>query len=288
MNFQIVKILKRNSFSKTVLLSSKKTQFVRKYILKKNDNIRHYHKLKRQYYDLNRLKSYCNSLCPFVFNETDLDYIYYFDIEYLKDCHNLNYQKIDQLYHLLEILNREVYITKKINSNDNYIYKLLEKVKINDYCKLHPTINDILKMDKIIINNQEYLGINTVIQRIDVKIYNPYYLSVIHGDLTFENIMISKNDIKLIDPDGSDYIDAIELDFGKLLQSYLSNYEVWSNVSNVDKLIKNIIIQDNIINTYEYKNEIDSKFYQTLGILLNDENTNFVKKNVSFICVFIF
>ena len=37
--------------------------------------------------------------------------------------------------------------------------------------------------------------------------------------------MISKNDIKLIDPDGSDYIDAIELDFGKLLQSYLSNYE---------------------------------------------------------------
>ena len=79
-----------------------------------------------------------------------------------------------------------------------------------------------------------------------------------------------------------------ELDFGKLLQSYLSNYEVWSNVSNVDKLIKNIIIQDNIINTYEYKNEIDSKFYQTLGILLNDENTNFVKKNVSFICVFIF
>ena len=64
--------------------------------------------------------------------------------------------------------------------------------------------------------------------------------------------------------------------------------KVWSNVSNVDKLIKNIIIQDNIINTYEYKNEIDSKFYQTLGILLNDENTNFVKKNVSFICVFIF
>ena len=68
----------------------------------------------------------------------------------------------------MEILNREVYITKKINSNDNYIYKLLEKVKINDHCKLHPTINDILKMDKIIINNQEYLGINTVIQRIDV------------------------------------------------------------------------------------------------------------------------
>ena len=50
-------------------------------------------------------------------------------------------------------------------------------MKINDYCKLHPTINDILKMDKIIINNQEYLGINTVIHKIDVKIYNPYYLS---------------------------------------------------------------------------------------------------------------
>ena len=286
--FQIVKILKGNSFSKTVLLSSKKKQFVRKYILKNNDNLRHYHKLKRQYYDLNRLNSYCNSLCPIVFNETDLDYIYYFDIEYLKDYHNLNYQKgkTIQLYHLLEILNREVYTAKKINNNDNYIYKLLEKVKIKEYCNLDPVINDILKMDKIIINNKEYLGLEAVIQKIDIKIYNPHYLSVIHGDLTFENIMVCKNDIKLIDPDGSDYIDAIELDFGKLLQSYLSNYEVWSDITNVDKLVKNIIIADNIINTYEYKNEIDSKFYQTCGILLNDGNINFVKrKSIFYMCI---
>ena len=60
----------------------------------------------------------------------------------------------------------------------------------------------------------------------------------IHGDLTFENILCKEDfglDVKLIDMDGAEYLDAIELDMGKMFQSILTKYEIWSQ--STEKLV---------------------------------------------------
>jgi len=292
--YRMVHVLKGNSFSKTILINQNDVLFVRKYILKTKDNNRHYEKLKRQYYDLQRLNVYCENICPKVSNEINLDYIYSFDIEYLE-----NYEHIspDNLSELLNIMNEEFYCTKKINKNELWMVQYLRKININFYKSLHPTISYLLEIDTIIINNKNYMGIPSLMNRLfnkSIKKKHPYYpkyLSIIHGDLTFSNILYHKgiNDIKLIDPDGADYIDAIELDFGKLLQSYLSNYEVWSDPSFSDKLIKNVDKNNNIIDTYDYHNIVDDNFYYLWSVILNENNIKTVQNTgIFYMCSHLF
>jgi len=52
-----------------------------------------------------------------------------------------------------------------------------------------------------------------------------------HGDLTYENILW-KNDVKLIDFDNDNQPGCVELDLGKLMQSVLTRYEFWDELSN--------------------------------------------------------
>ena len=121
------------------------------------------------------------------------------------------------------------------------------------------------------------------LEEINVKIYNPKYLSVNHGDLTFENIMFLADDIKLIDPDGSDFIDAIELDLGKLLQSYLSNYEYW--IQKPDSLIHELDLDNHVINTIELHGSVNNEFYQLWSSILNESDIDIIKnKGIFFMC----
>ena len=166
-NIQILKILKGNSFSKTILCQNnnykKNNIFIRKYILKSNENLRHYHKLKRQYYDLQKFNSYILNICPTVFNENDLDYIYYFDLEYLNDYNQINHINENKdliILNLLKLLNSEIYITKKLNHNSNWINDYFhKKINFENYKKLHPIINDLFNLDIININHKEYIGL---------------------------------------------------------------------------------------------------------------------------------
>ena len=50
--------------------------------------------------------------------------------------------------------------------------------------------------------------------------------------LTFENILVDlkNDDVKLIDMDGAEYMDAMELDMGKMFQSLITYYETWSKL----------------------------------------------------------
>src|ERR1700761_5994407 len=57
----------------------------------------------------------------------------------------------------------------------------------------------------------------------------PRLLSLVHGDLTFQNVMVrSDGDVKVIDMEAQDTLEAIELDLGKVFQSIHSQYETWS------------------------------------------------------------
>jgi hypothetical protein len=58
--------------------------------------------------------------------------------------------------------------------------------------------------------------------------FAPQFLSLVHGDLTFQNIMAGpRNETRVIDMEAQDSLEAIELDLGKLYQSTHSQYEHW-------------------------------------------------------------
>jgi hypothetical protein len=62
----------------------------------------------------------------------------------------------------------------------------------------------------------------------------------VHGDLTFENVMVDRDcAIKFIDMESQESFEAPELDLGKMFQSTHSRYEEWSKLGgplcNADK-----------------------------------------------------
>lgn len=283
---EILEVLKGNSFSQTLVVKDEKNIFVRKYILKKKETKRHYNKLKRQYYDLRRMNSYSKYICPNVIDEVEEDYIYWYDLDYLENYRQLTLKDEKILFNLLDRLNKDIYCTKKINPDNNWINEYFQnKIKIDTYVSLDPLLYTLFSSDTIIINNKEYIGYHKIFERIDLKKYNPMYLSVIHGDLTFENILYNEesNDVKIIDLDGSDFLDAIELDLGKLLQSYLSRYESW--VQKPEDLIHELDLDNHRINTLELHGSVNNEFYQLWSSILNESDIDTIKnKGIFFMC----
>ena len=146
----------------------------------------------------------------------------------------------------LPMINR--YIETKVNKNLNFIR---EK---NKY------ISDFEKYDSLFVNGKE---IPTLKNYADIlsqgnlrKIFSKDHYSDIHGDLTIENIVcigdpeIDSNQVDvqfcnsvkyyLIDPNGGNFHDSPNLDYGKLLQSLHGNYELLTMVKSV-KIEKNSV-----------------------------------------------
>ena len=177
-------------------------------------------------------------------------------MEYLKDYKQLSEftapEKRFCIQKLLEVFNKDVYSAKAVlNEENNWLIYHLD-TKIYDKLKKlssNKKFNHIINSEYIKINDQKILGTRTVIDRIKKKHYSyfsPKFLSPIHGDLTFENIMFDGELVKIIDPDGGEYIDSPLLDFGKMLQSIISQYERWSNANFdlVDFNYENIKLND--------------------------------------------
>jgi hypothetical protein len=88
---------------------------------------------------------------------------------------------------------------------------------------------------------RETLGTQPYIELIETLLcqdtcsrFLPKKLCTIHGDLTFSNILynFSDNDIKFVDLGDTNFLDAPELDLGKLFQSTDCHYEYWSKLSD--------------------------------------------------------
>jgi predicted trehalose synthase len=118
------------------------------------------------------------------------------------------------------------------------------------------------------------------------------YLTLIHGDLTLENILVGNDDkLKFIDPlsammDPSAFINfnlertktSPVFDLIKLLQSIDVGYEVWSkmqNVAGVD-VNANISFRSELITSSSKVRETIIDYYSTLGVNVNQVNLNFL------------
>ncbi|MCR4618668.1 MAG: flippase-like domain-containing protein [Lachnospiraceae bacterium] len=150
------------------------------------------------------------------------------------------------------------YINKKVDKN-------LKKIK---ECK---KFKSFLDYDEIYINGTKYRNLKYYEKWLNedflAGVFGNDTTSVVHGDLTIENIVATSDengdtDYYIIDPNTGNVLDSPLLDYGKLLQSIHGGYEFLMAVKNVD-VVKNHI---NFVFTrsaaYDY---LHKRFYEYLN-----------------------
>lgn len=150
--------------------------------------------------------------------------------------------KIIQL--TLESLENSIYKTDVRPADNETIHKYIEsKVKKNlDKIKNGKKIKDLQHYDTIIINGVEYRNLSFYEKYLSEEylkqVFSNDTYAVIHGDLTIENIICTrdesgKDDFYIIDPNTGNIHDSPNLDYGKLLQSIHGGYEFLMSIKNV-------------------------------------------------------
>ncbi len=252
----ILKMFKGGSLSKTLLIEKMGKLFVRKVISKDKSMAQKYAKLKKQFNDMKRLSNLCKELFPALYEEVENSFEYYYDMEFLADYDLLsnysNAEKIKASKILLKQMHEKVYKPQAhiyISGDEwlksHFIEKIYSKIKEE---KLPSNLYSLTRGERIIIDGKQYSGLSHLLKK---SLEPPYinvlqlvYLNQMHGDLTFENILyknsgynLSTNSyepsIKLIDTDSIDFLDPPELDLGKICQSVISQYELWSSSKEV-------------------------------------------------------
>ena len=281
-------LLEGGSYAKTFLMQIDNNNFVRKVVSNKVDYDRGEKVLSGQYNWLKKAKIDGMNVPKVKKYEKNIKETF-FDMEYLENT---------------ELLSKYV---QKSNKNDSKLkfklilddlkkfYKKNNEVTIKDKNLLRELINKkaipslktlkrskfgkiLLKQKNININDEKCENILDIFDNIIKKKnsiskhlhqnFDTKNKTIIHGDLTFENILINKKKSYFIDPLGSfmdvkfneDFLFKTTplFDLGKLSQSIIANYENWKNEKKISKYIKK--------NKFElpgYK-KIDDEFFKIL------------------------
>ena len=258
-------LLEGGSYAKTYLLKSE--NIVRKIVSNKIDVERGEKVIFGQYNWLQRAEIEKLNVPKIKKYERNLKETY-FDMEYLKNTKlfsnyvndNSNKDsklKFDRILKDLKKLYKKN--NKKSVRNEQLLDELISKKAI-------PSINTLknsnfgrilLKKKKIIIDNIECDNIfdifenilsekNSISKKLKLN-FDTKNKTIIHGDLTFENILVTKKKSYFIDPLGSfmdvkyngDFLFKTTplFDLGKISQSIIANYENWKNEKNIYKFI---------------------------------------------------
>lgn len=240
-----------------VVTDCKDRSVVRKHVHKTKDSLDAYHCLKRQCEDLRRFRFLIPEYVPNVLEEKDRECDYFYDLEYYPDHVPLSQVEIEDaprhLHKLLGVLTEHVYVMQKPVSGQVWWQEFMrEKLepKLAWLASQSVAISNLVNEDHLIINNAPCRGLRYLLHqhpmRNDVL---PTCVQPIHGDLTFENIICNPatGSVKLIDNDGSRYLDAIGLEIGKLFQSTVSSYHLWKDTPpkvHNDDLIFTTVFQE--------------------------------------------
>lgn len=154
------------------------------------------------------------------------------------------------------------YIESKVNRN-------LEKIANAKHLKR------LMEYDEIIINGRKFHNLPYYLQYLSEEhLYNIFKddtYSEIHGDLTIENIICTRNakgedDFYIIDPNTGNVHESSNLDYGKLLQSIHGGYEFLMAT-------KNVSIEKNQINFVFTKSEAYTYLYDMLDKYMREHFT---------------
>ena len=241
----LLKTLHGGSFAQVFLVqlpSGKKV--VRKFIEKRPEAAAHVDVLRRQYEDMKRMAFWSPSLVPTMLKAVETSDEYYYDMEYLEGCVEVNActneviaEVIERLY---RTLCRDVYVYRGPVDGKAWMEQYVaEKIKAK-YKSLEsfgPLFASATNDAFVVINGETYKGLCHYFATEDLSEHLPHTLSPIHGDMTLNNVLYhpETKDIRLIDPAGSRYVDAPELDMSKLLQDAIARVFEWPQLG--DKLV---------------------------------------------------
>ncbi len=176
---------------------------------------------------------------------------------------------------ILKVLeDTRIFHTTHLNKTKASKYKVEQFVKlkiINNLSIIRNYFSGIINTNSFRINNRDFSFLDDFFGDEDFYFREFYKFSeesIIHGDLTIENILINRNssDYLLIDPNSENIFNSPLIDYGKLFQSLHSNYEYYNQQCDAS------IANNNI--TFD---EINAK---TLNIL-KDECESYLVKHYS-------
>jgi hypothetical protein len=208
-------------------------------------------------------------LVPAIYDEGDDSFEYFYDMEFfaghslLSECGEE--EQILGVRLLVERLGSGVY-SAQVRSSAPLVDWLRSHLAAKIYAKLndmssHSRLDSVVNSPEILVNDEVYPGLTALLRQVEeaehIQCLAPTRLSAVHGDLTFENVLLSQNDIRVIDMDGAEYVDAAELDLGKLYQSVVAGYERWAHSSRM------LVLQTK---PTEYRTTGDSRFSWGVGL----------------------
>lgn len=237
----VVRRFKGGSFAETLLVEDDEKLFVKKRVSKRENLTLGYSKLKNQYRTLERFARTSEQLVPALYGEQDNTFEYSYDMEYLPQHKLLSEcspaDRAIALRRLLDVMGERVYGNAARHGRSgrewlethlaNKIYSRLDQILA------HPRLAALVTASEIELDGERMPGLQELLARVSapamLERLAPENFCTVHGDLTFENVLFSAGDVRLIDMDGADYLDAPELDFGKLFQSIVARYEEWAH-----------------------------------------------------------
>jgi hypothetical protein len=228
----IIKELPGASFARVYLVRGQDgSKFVRKFVPRaSSDLVAHADKLKRQYEDMKRFEFLSPGIHPRLIGSYESPSGFYYDLDYLEGFETLS--SYDAATQVVVVCN----IFRTLFESVYCVHRPLADRKrwLNDFLrtKIAPNLA-VLSTNDVMVNGVVYGGVETQLENLKPHFacLAPNFECPIHGDLTMENIMFrAKDDTwKLIDNDGSRYMDAVELDLGKVFQSIVCKYALWKD-----------------------------------------------------------
>lgn len=236
----ILRRFEGGSFADALLLEEDGRQFVRKRVAKNGNLSLGYGRLRDQFRTLERFALMDDGLVPALLGEENNSHEYFYDMEYLADhtplADCLPAAQSEALEALFDRLDTCLYRQRNadVGATRAWLMRHLETKIGSRIASLSecPALRPFLAGEGVVIDGVPHPTLTQLMARIrqpdTLEKFLPQFLSLVHGDLTFQNVMLGPDGVKLIDMEAQDALEAPELDLGKMFQSLVSRYEGWS------------------------------------------------------------
>lgn len=195
------------------------------------------------------------------------------------------------LSNLLRWMFNNVYCRKIGIASDRWtIEKHIDRVldRLNECCVKSSDLKRLIEAEKLIINGRIYRNIREIYEKIKgrddfIQKVNPKDLVMIHGDLHFQNILLSNETdtgFILVDPRGEHEGSDVYYDLGKVFHSLHGKYDfihsdqfrLEINYNSVIPDIKYVFTNQYMVREYDIIYEQFLKVISDIEYIKNDEN----------------
>lgn len=232
------------SFAETLLLEENGRTFVRKRVAKDGNLAVGYHRLRDQFRTLERFALMDAALVPALHGEENNSHEYFYDMEFVSGFAPLSEcapaAQAAGIEQLLDRFDAHLYCRRSRNPgvaedwlSRHFEAKITTKIAaLRGNARLAPLlVGEGAAIDGVWHPSLEKL-LADLRDSDTLQHFVPQFLSLVHGDLTFQNMLLSPDGaLKVIDMEAQDGLEAVELDMGKIFQSTHSGYDHWSRLS---------------------------------------------------------